>query len=95
MKAAVLNLLKNNPPKNNGDLFNSIYYSLAESYNKAIKEMERCLKININTLYIVGGGSKNKYLNELTEKMTGKKVVAMPIEATAIGNIKTQIKANG
>lgn len=94
MKTAITKLLKNNPPKTNGDLFNSIYYSLAESYNKAIKEIEQCLKIQINKLYIVGGGSKNQYVNELTERITGKKVVAMPIEATAIGNIKTQIKAN-
>lgn len=94
MKVAIFKLLKHNPPKTDGDLFNSIYYSLAESYNQTLKDLEYCLKIKINTLYIVGGGSKNQYLNELTEKITGKKVIAMPIEATAIGNIKTQIKAN-
>ena len=37
-------------------------------------------------------GAKNGYLNDLTEKATGKKVVALPIEATAIGNMMIQIK---
>ena len=42
-------------------------------------------------IYIVGGGAKNGYLNALTEKITGKKVIALPIEATAIGNLKVQM----
>ena len=41
-------------------------------------------------IYIVGGGAKNTYLNGLTEAATGKKVIALPIEATAIGNLKVQ-----
>ena len=36
---------------------------------------------------------KNQYLNELTEKYTGKKVVALPIEATALGNLKIQMES--
>ena len=43
-------------------------------------------------LYIVGGGAKNGFLNRLTEEATGKTVVALPIEATALGNIKIQMK---
>ena len=42
-------------------------------------------------LYIVGGGAKNAYLNELTEQETGLRVVALPIEATALGNLKIQM----
>ena len=42
-------------------------------------------------LYIVGGGAKNQFLNRLTEEATGKKVVALPIEATALGNLKIQL----
>lgn len=42
-------------------------------------------------LYIVGGGAKNAALNELTAHYTGKQVVALPIEATAIGNLKIQM----
>ena len=43
-------------------------------------------------IYIVGGGAKNAFLNALTEQASGKKVVALPIEATAIGNLNIQIK---
>lgn len=93
MKKAILELLKNNPPKDNFDLFNSIYHSMAESYNKACIELENITGKKYNYIYIVGGGAKNKYLNKLVEKHTGKKVVALPIEATSLGNIKVQMKA--
>ena len=43
-------------------------------------------------LYIVGGGAKNQFLNRLTEEATGKQVVALPIEATALGNLKIQME---
>jgi rhamnulokinase len=43
----------------------------------------------------VGGGAKNVFLNGLTEKATGKKVIALPIEATAIGNLRIQICRGG
>lgn len=46
-------------------------------------------------LQIIGGGSRNALLNRLTEEATGLEVVAGPAEATAIGNILTQIKALG
>ena len=45
-------------------------------------------------IYIVGGGAKNAFLNRLTEEASGKKVIALPIEATAIGNLKSQIHAD-
>ena len=38
------------------------------------------------------GGAKNKYLNRLTEKTTKKQVVALPIEATALGNLKIKME---
>jgi hypothetical protein len=44
-------------------------------------------------LYIVGGGAKNQFLNHLTEQATNKKVVALPIEATTLGNLKMQMEA--
>ena len=45
-----------------------------------------------HSIYIVGGGAKNEYLNKITEKYTGKRVIALPIEATAIGNLRCQMK---
>ena len=74
------------------DYFNSAYISLATGYREAIEDLERNTGKEYSEIYIVGGGAKNKYLNSLTEKITGKRVVALPIEATAIGNLKVQMK---
>ena len=93
MKAAFDNLLKRKP-QTYYDYFRCAYRSLALSYAKAIRELEENTGKQYSELYIVGGGAKNAFLNCLTEQATGKKVVAMPIEATAIGNLKIQIERN-
>lgn len=94
MKNAILNLLKDNPPINDIDLFSSIYHSQALCYKKAIEELEVVTKKKYKKIYIIGGGAKNIYLNHLVKEYTGLKVIAMPIEATAIGNIKIQMKTS-
>lgn len=75
------------------DVINSVYRSLAYSYGQAVRELEEVTGEKRTYLYIGGGGAKNQYLSELTEQFTGKKVVALPIEATALGNLKIQIEA--
>ena len=75
-----------------GDYFRCAYRSLAISYRDAIRELEANTGVTYENLYIVGGGAKNKFLNRLTEEATGKKVIALPIEATALGNIKIQME---
>ena len=77
-------------PQKESDYFKCAYLSLAASYAKALKELEENTGIKAEELYIVGGGAKNKFLNKLTEDFCGVKVVALPIEATAIGNLKIQ-----
>ena len=79
-------------PKTPADFFNSAYVSLAYGYKEAIEDLERNTGRTYTEFYIVGGGAKNKYMNSLAEEYTGKRVVALPIEATAIGNMKIQIK---
>ena len=78
--------------KSIGDYFRCAYASLAESYRSAIAELEENTGKKYERLYIVGGGAKNDFLNRLTEEATGKKVVALPIEATALGNLKIQME---
>lgn len=72
-------------------ILNSVYHSLAKSYNDAVCEFEEITKKSINAIHIVGGGCQDKCLNNLTAKYTGKPVTAGPIEATATGNIISQI----
>lgn len=75
-----------------GDYFSCAYRSLAKSYREALQELERNTGNEYDALYIVGGGAKNAFLNALTERETGKKIIALPIEATAIGNLMIQMK---
>lgn len=82
----------NNKPSQLGDYFRCAYNSLAISYAKAIEELENNTGNKYNKLYIVGGGAKNSLLNSLTEKYTNKQVIALPIEATALGNLKIQME---
>ena len=77
---------------NTADYFACAYKSLALSYKQAIEELEANTGTKYEKLYIVGGGAKNAFLNRLTEEATGKKVVALPIEATALGNLKIQME---
>ena len=75
-----------------GDYFRCAYRSLAASYREALSELERNTGKTYGKLYIVGGGAKNAFLNELTREATGKEVIALPIEATALGNLKVQME---
>ena len=80
-------------PQTVGDYFRCAYRSLALSYMNAVQELQHNTGCHYDSIYIVGGGAKNQFLNALTEKATGKHVVALPIEATAIGNLKIQLQA--
>lgn len=73
------------------DVINCVYHSLARSYADAIGEIERLTNRKINGVNIVGGGSSDDYLNRLTSRYSGRKVSAGPREATAAGNIISQI----
>ena len=91
MKAAFEETLSGKP-QTVGDYFRCAYRSLALGYRDAVRELEANTGKTYEKLYIVGGGAKNAFLNRLTEEATGKKVVALPIEATALGNLKIQME---
>lgn len=92
MKAA-FDAATNGRLKTIGNYFRCAYRSLAVSYRDALVELERNTGTHYEKLYIVGGGAKNAFLNRLTEEATGKQVIALPIEATALGNLKIQMEA--
>lgn len=82
------------PPVSTGDFFRCALRSLAKCYASAIKELEQNTGQKYDRLYIVGGGAKNAFLNRLTEEAAGIRVIALPIEATTIGNLKIQMEAD-
>lgn len=82
-------------PQSIGDTVRCIYRSLAKCYAETVSGMEKKLGVSFGTVNIVGGGSKDCYLNELTAEYTGKPVTAGPTEATAIGNLLVQMIAAG
>lgn len=73
------------------DVLASIYHSLAASYKKTVSEIEEISGKRINKIIIVGGGSKDTYLNRLTALYTDKKVYTGLKEGTATGNLLSQI----
>ena len=72
-------------------VINSVYHSLAKAYAEVVSEIEKISGKTIDTINIVGGGCKDEYLNSLTSQYTKKKVIAGPVEATATGNIISQL----
>ena len=92
MKGAFDENLRHKPETTAG-YFRCAYRSLANTYRDAVNELENITGRKYHSIYIVGGGAKNSYLNRLTEIATGKKVIALPIEATALGNLKIQMEA--
>ena len=82
-------------PESPAELAFSIYASLAQCYKTAIDDLEKITGEKYPSISIIGGGSKDAYLNTLTAKYTGKTVFAGPSEATAVGNILLQMQAAG
>lgn len=82
-------------PETPGEIALCVYDSLAACYKRAVETVERVTGYKFDTIHIVGGGCQNAYLNELTAKRTGRRVVAGPVEATAIGNALSQLLYDG
>jgi len=82
-------------PESPAELAFSVYTSLAQCYKTAIDDLEKITGKKYPSISIIGGGSKDAYLNTLTAKYTGKTVFAGPSEATAVGNILLQLQAAG
>ncbi len=82
-------------PETVGEISAVVYNSLAYCYGETVREIEAVTGSTYDTIHVVGGGANAGYLNELTAKYTGKRVVAGPVEATAIGNIAVQMLRDG
>ncbi|MBE5747121.1 MAG: rhamnulokinase [Clostridiales bacterium] len=78
-----------------GEMAYAIYNNLARYYDQSLQALEEVTGEKYETLNIIGGGSKNMLLNELTMKYTGKKIITGPTEGTAIGNLMMQMVGGG
>jgi rhamnulokinase len=82
-------------PGNPGAVCRVILYSLAVRYREVLHTLEELTGQGVDVIHIVGGGSRNRLLNQLTADVTGRRVVAGPAEATAAGNALVQALGAG
>jgi rhamnulokinase len=82
-------------PITDGELARCIYDSFALAYRKTLEELEYVCDKSFHDIHIIGGGCQNGVVNQAAANVTGRKVIAGPIEATAIGNILMQMIAIG
>jgi len=82
-------------PRHPGAYVRAILESLAFKYRTVLRHLEHVTGKRIEQIRIIGGGSKNRLLNQLTADATGRRVLAGPSEAAALGNVAIQILATG
>ncbi|MEO3181716.1 FGGY-family carbohydrate kinase, partial [Parabacteroides distasonis] len=82
-------------PASDADYIHCIFYSLANRYKEVLEILKSMSPHPIERLHVIGGGSRNDLLNQLTANAIGIPVLAGPSEATAIGNCLIQAKSAG
>jgi rhamnulokinase len=78
-----------------GETIRAIFTSLACKYRVVLERLEAASGREITTLHVIGGGARNVLLCRLTADVTGREVLAGPVEATALGNVLVQARAAG
>jgi rhamnulokinase len=81
------------PPSGRPALVRCIVDSLAAAFARAVEDAERLSGRDVKVVHLVGGGSRNTLLCQLTADACGRPVVAGPVEATALGNVLVQARA--
>ncbi|MDB6068812.1 MAG: carbohydrate kinase [Pedosphaera sp.] len=81
-------------PKTAGELLRCARESLALMYREVCGSLEELTGERIDVIHIVGGGSKDKLLNQMTADACQRPVMAGPVEATALGSLLTQVRAD-
>jgi len=82
-------------PENDAQLMAAVYASLAYKYRYVLEQLIEVSGQRVDKLHIIGGGSKNALLNQMTANAIGRTVIAGPAEATAIGNAIVQLISIG
>lgn len=95
MPARITELCGAAGPTTPAEFARSICESLATAYATAIADAERLTGVAIRVVHVVGGGSQNALLAQLTADRSSRRVLTGPVEATAIGNVLVQARAAG
>jgi rhamnulokinase len=82
-------------PADAGAMVRVVLQSLAARYAEVLQALERLTDRSIEVIHVVGGGARNRLLNQLTASATGRRVIAGPVEATAVGNALVQALGSG
>jgi rhamnulokinase len=82
-------------PQSQGEIVRCVLESLALEYRWIKEKLELLNRRKLPVIHIIGGGSRNRLLNQFTADVTGCRVVAGPVEATAAGNVLAQMLALG
>lgn len=82
-------------PQRVGELVRCCYDSLALKYRDTLAALEELTATPCEIIHIVGGGAQSELLNQLTADACQRPVLAGPVEATALGNLLTQVRADG
>jgi len=82
-------------PQTKGEIVRVALESLALKYRLVLERLEELTGKRLDPIHIIGGGTKNRLLNQFAADCTGRKVVTGPVEATAIGNVLVQAIALG
>lgn len=82
-------------PESSGAVVRTVLESLALAYRHVLKLLQTVAERRVDVIYVVGGGSQNDLLNQMTADATGRPVIAGPVEATVIGNALAQLIALG
>ena len=83
------------PPDGRGAVVRSVLVSLACKYRHVIEHLEHVTGSPLEAVHLLGGGAKNALLCQLTADLTGRQVLAGPVEASALGNVLVQARAAG
>jgi len=82
-------------PMSIGEHMRCVYESLALNYRHTLRQLEEVTGARYRALHVIGGGSLNRALNQMTADATGLRVFAGPVEAASLGNAAVQFMAHG
>jgi rhamnulokinase len=83
------------PPSSRAALVRCVLESLALAYRRTLRQAQTIADRQVDVLHVIGGGSQNELLCQLTADACGLPVLAGPVEASALGNVLVQARALG